>query len=181
MNAAALRGLVISALTGKTDALDRVYSPRDWPTTEDMYPVILVQTPFDLKNSLGRNVPQFTTVTTVRITGRLQELDEVDQDNGAEKAEVALEQLREQIERAVINSYELTRQTQQFLQVRSTIDVNAGGEGHTAQLLMELDIEYYQGPEDFYPIDTTPLEGIDVTIKQPDGTPEVYATFDLPQ
>ncbi len=181
MNAATLRGLVISALTGKTDALDRVYSPRDWPTTEDMYPLILVQTPFDLKNSLGRNVPQFTTVTTVRITGRLQELDEIDQDNGAAKAEEALEQLREQIERAVINSYELTRQTQQFLQVRSTIDINAGGEGHTAQLLMELDIEYYQGPEEFYPIETTPLEGIDVTITEPDGTPEVGITIDLPQ
>jgi len=181
MNAAALRGLVISALTGKTDALERVYSPRDWPTTEDMYPAILVQTPFDLKNSLGRNVPQFTTVTTVRITGRLQELDEVDQDNGAEKAEVALEKLREQIERAVINSYELTRQTQQFLQVRSTIDVNAGGEGHTAQLLMDLDIEYYQGSEDFYPIEANPLEGIDVTIVEPDGTPQVGVTIDLPQ
>ncbi|MFS7253262.1 ATP-binding protein [Rahnella rivi] len=181
MNAAALRGLVVSALTGKTDALERVYSPRDWPTTEDMYPAIMVQTPFDLKNSLGRNVPQFTTVTTVRITGRLQELDEVDQDNGAEKAEEALEKLREQIERAVINSYELTRQIQQFLQVRSTIDVNAGGEGHTGQLLMDLDIEYYQGPEDFYPIEANPLEGIDVTIVEPDGTPQVVVTIDLPQ
>ncbi|WP_439292355.1 MULTISPECIES: ATP-binding protein [Rahnella] len=181
MNAAALRILVIGALIGKTDAAERVYSPRDWPTSEDMYPVILVQTPFDLKNSLGRNVPQFTTVTTVRITGRLQELDEVDQDNGAVKAEEALEQLREQIERAVINSFELTRQTQQFLQVRSTIDINAGGEGHTAQLLMELDIEYYQGPEEFYPIEADPLEGVDVTIIEPDGTPQVGITIDLPQ
>ncbi len=181
MNAAALRGLVISALTGTTDALDRVYSPRDWPTSEDMYPAILVQTPFDVKNSLGRNVPQFTTVTTVRITGRLQELDDLDQDNGAVKAEEALEQLREQIERAVINSYDLTRQIQQFLQMRSTIDISAGGEGHTAQLLMELDIEYYQGPEEFYPIEADPLQGIDVTLIEPDGTPEVGVTIDLPQ
>lgn len=181
MNAAALRLLVIGALTGKTDAAERVYSPRDWATSEDMYPVILVQTPFDLKNSLGRNVPQFTTVTTVRITGRLQELDEIGQDNGAAKAEESLEQLREQIERAVINSYELTRQTQQFLQVRSTIDINAGGEGHSAQLLMELDIEYYQGPEEFYPIEADPLQGIDVTFIEPDGTPEVGVTIDLPQ
>lgn len=105
-----------------------------------------MQTPIDVKNSLGRNVPQFNTVTTVRITGRLQELDDAAEDNGAEKAEEALEQLREQVERAVINSYELTRKIQQFLQVRSTIDVDASGEGHTAQLLMELDIEYYPGP-----------------------------------
>jgi hypothetical protein len=146
-----------------------------------MYPAILVQTPFDVKNSLGRNVPQFTTVTTVRVTGRLQELDELEEDNGAAKAEEALEQFREQIERAVINSYELTRQTQQFLQIRSTIDISAGGEGHTAQLLMELDIEYYQGPEEFYPVETTPLEGIDITIAMPDGTTQPGATIDLPQ
>jgi len=181
MNAAGIKSLVIGALTGKTDAGARVYSPRDWPTSEDMYPVILVQTPFDVKNSLGRNVPQFTTVTTVRVSGRLQELDELEEDNGAVKAEEALEQLREQIERAVINSYELTRQTQQFLQIRSTIDISAGGEGHTAQLLMELDIEYYQGPEEFYPVETTPLEGIDITIAMPDGTTKPGATIDLPQ
>lgn len=181
MNAAGVRQLVISALVGKTDAEGRVYSPRDWSTTEDIYPAIIVQTPFDLKNSLGRNVPQFTTVTTVRVTGRLQELDEIDQDNGAAKAEEALEQLREQIERAVINSYDLTRQIQQFLQIRSTIDMSAAGEGHTAQLLMDLDIEYYQGPEEFYPIETTPLEGIDVTIVEPDGTPVPGVTIDLPQ
>ncbi|MBE0150948.1 ATP-binding protein [Serratia fonticola] len=179
MNAAGIRDLVVSALAGKTDAAERVYSPRTWPTTESMYPVILVQTPIDVKNSLGRNVPQFNTVTTVRITGRLQELDDEAEDNGAIKAEIALERLREQIERAVINSYELTRKTQQYLQVRSTIDVDASGEGHTAQLLMELDIEYYQGPEDFYPVEAETLTGMDVTIAMPDGTPEPLLKIDL--
>ncbi|UAN61542.1 ATP-binding protein [Serratia sp. JSRIV006] len=179
MNAAGIRDLVVSALVGKTDAAERVYSPRTWPTTESMYPVILVQTPIDVKNSLGRNVPQFNTVTTVRITGRLQELDDEAEDNGAIKAEIALERLREQIERAVINSYELTRKTQQYLQVRSTIDVDASGEGHTAQLLMELDIEYYQGPEEFYEIEAEPLKGMDVTISMPDGTPEPLVRIDL--
>ncbi|WP_228351045.1 ATP-binding protein [Limnobaculum allomyrinae] len=146
-----------------------------------MYPVILVQTPIDVKNSLGRNAPQFNTVTTVRFTGRLQELDEEQEDNGAVKAEIALEQLRDQVERAVINSYDLTRQIQQFSQVRSTIDVNAAGEGHIAQLLMEIDIEYYQGPEDFYPIESNPLTGVDVVIKMPDGTPEPLVSVDLPE
>ncbi|MBO1502132.1 ATP-binding protein [Serratia proteamaculans] len=179
MNARGIRLLVIEALKNKTDAGDRVYSPRDWPTTAEMYPVILVQTPIDVKSSLGRNVPQFNTVTTVRLTGRLQELDDAAEDNGAKKAEEALEELREQIERAVINSYELTRKIQQFFQVRSTIGVDADGEGHTAQLLMELDIEYYQGPEEFYEIDTEPLEGIDATIAMPDGTPEPLVKIDL--
>lgn len=178
MNAAGVRLLVIDALKNQTVAGDRVYSPRDWPTSEDMYPAILVQTPIDVKNSLGRNAPQFTTVTTVRITGRLQELDD-EEDNGALKAAESLESLREQVERAVINSYELTRQVQQFLQVRSTIDVDASGEGHLAQLLMEIDIEYYQGPEDFYPVETTDLEGIDVTLEMPDGTTSPIVKINL--
>ncbi|QWA09793.1 ATP-binding protein [Sodalis ligni] len=181
MNSAMVRGLVIAALTGKTDAGDRVYSPRDWATSADMYPALLVQTPFEEKHSLGRNAPQFTTVTTVRITGLLQALDSATDDDGAKKAEIALEALREQVERAVINSYDLTRQTQQFKSIRSTIDVSASGEGHTAQMLYELDIEYYQGPEDFYPVESVPLAGIDTTIKMPDGTTETVVTVDLPQ
>lgn len=160
MNAAAIRQLVISALAGKTDAEDRVYSPRDLSTTEDIYPAILVQTPFDLKNSLGRNAPQFNTVTTVRITGRLQELDDIAEDNGAVKAEESLEQLREQIERAVINSYDLTRQIQQFLQIRSTIGINAAGEGHTAQLLMELDIGITRARKNFTLLKRTHFRGL---------------------
>lgn len=179
MNTAQIRKLVVNAIIGNTDAENRVYSPRDWPTTEDMYPAILVQTPIEEKQSLGRNAPQFNTITTVRITGRLQELDSENENDGANKAELALERLREQIERAVINSYELTRQIQQFARVRSTIDLDSGGEGHMAQLLMELDIEYYQGPEDFYPIIADSLEGIDITMAMPDGTTEPVVSIDL--
>ncbi|HFF4636545.1 TPA: ATP-binding protein [Yersinia enterocolitica] len=179
MNTAQIRQLVVAAIIGKTDAENRVYSPRDWPTTEEMYPVILVQTPIEEKQSLGRNAPQFNTITTVRITGRLQELDGENENDGANKAELALERLREQIERAVINSYDLTRQTQQFARVRSTIDLDSAGEGHLAQLLMELDIEYYQGPEDFYPIEADSLLGIDITMAMPDGTTEPVVSINL--
>ncbi|MDR7873165.1 ATP-binding protein [Yersinia mollaretii] len=179
MNTAQVRQLVVDAIIEKTDAGNRVYSPRDWPTTEDMYPLILVQTLIEEKQSLGRNAPQFNTITTVRITGRLQELDGEHLDDGANKAYLALERLREQIERAVINSYDLTRQIQQFARVRSTVDLDSGGEGHMAQLLMELDIEYYQGPEDFYPIVADPLDGIDITIAMPDGTTEPLVSIKL--
>ncbi|MBQ0533467.1 ATP-binding protein [Providencia rettgeri] len=178
MNAAQIRELVVNALKGKTAAENRVYSPMDWSTVGGEYPCIIVQTPFDHKKSLGRNVPQFNTVTTVRVTGRLEEFDGEELD-GAMKAELALEALREQIERAVINSYELTRQIQQFLEVRSQIDISAMGEGHLAQLLMDLDIEYYQGPEEFYPIEADPLTSINIDVQQPDGTPEHHVTINL--
>jgi hypothetical protein len=181
MNAAIIRGLVVAALAGKTAAGSHVYSPRDWPTTEDIYPAILVQTPYEEKASLGRNAPQFTTVTTIRISARVQSLDGPGTSDGATQAEAAIEALREQIEQAVINSYDLTRQIQQFKAVRSTIDIDSGGEGHLGQLLYELDIEYYQGPEDFYPVASVPLAGIDTTIKMPDGTTEPVVAVNLPQ
>ncbi len=170
MNSATIRTLAVTALkTAATDAGDRVYSPRDWPTNSPDYPVLLVQTPFEQKHSMGRNAPQFTTVTTVRITGRVEAFDS-DTNNGAMLAEDALETLRLQVEQGVINSYELSRQTQQYKEVRSTIDVDSSGESHIGQLLYEIDVEYYQDPDDFFPVATTTLEGIDLRIKEPDGT-----------
>ncbi|BBR20144.1 ATP-binding protein [Klebsiella sp. WP3-S18-ESBL-05] len=179
MNASDIRKMVVLALTNTTDAADRVFSPRDWPTSPVEYPALLIQTPFDHKKSMGRNTPSFTTVTTVRITGRVQEYDGETDDDGAMRAEVALEDLREQVERAVINSYELTRKIQKYSEVRSTINVDADGEAHMGQLLYEIDIEHYQGPEDFYPVETVPLEGMDITIAMPDGTPQPGISINL--
>lgn len=178
MNASFIRALVVSALTGRTDAQDRVYSPRDWPTAGADYPALLIQTPFDEKQSMGRNAPQFTSVTTLRISGRLEAFDG-EADDGAIRAEAALEALREQVERSVINSYELTRHIQQFKHIRSVIGVDASGEGHTGQLTYEIDVEYYQGPEDFYPIETDTLSGVDVRVAMPDGTRRPGGTIDL--
>ena len=118
-------------------------------------------------------------MTTVRITGRVQEYDGETDDDGAMRAEEALEDLREQVERAVINSYELTRKIQKYAEIRSTINVDGEGEAHLGQLLFEIDIEHYQGPEDFYPINPPPLEGIDIAVKMPDGTPRPGVSINL--
>lgn len=181
MTAAQLRNLVVVALkVANTDAADRVYSPRDWPTRSEDYPVLLVQTPFEEKQSLGRNAPQFNTVTTVRVTARIEAFDS-DNDSGAELAELALEDIRDQVERALINSYELTLVIQQYRHIRSTIEVSANGDGHIGQLVYEIDLEYYQGPEDFYPVVGVELQGIDLTIVEPDGTTQPGFSADLPQ
>jgi len=181
MNSATIRTLTVAALkAAATDAGDRVYSPRDWPTTSADYPVLLVQTPFDHKHSMGRNAPQFTSVTTVRITGRVEAFD-TDTNNGAGLAEEAAEQLRLQVEQGVINSFELTRQTQQYKEVRSTIDVDSSGDSHIGQLLYEIDVEYFQGPEDFFPVESVPLNGIDLQVGMPDGTTKPGFNADLQQ
>lgn len=48
-----------------------------------------------------------------------------------------------------------------------------------AEVKVELDLEYYQGPEDFFPLETTQLAGIDVTINMPDGAPEPLIAITL--
>ncbi|MGP0906906.1 ATP-binding protein [Serratia sp. CY76391] len=181
MNAPELRELAVEALKGKTLAQHRVYSPRDWSTRDGDYPVLLVQTVYEEKHSLGRNAPQFNTVTTLQIAARIEEFDGELDDDGAMKAQFKLEQIKEEIERAVINSYEITRLTQQFKHIRSQLDLNPEGEGHTGQLIIQMDIEYYQGPEDFYPIEAEPLKGVDVRLDMPDGTVKPGIDIELPQ
>lgn len=170
MNSARLRELAVQAIRGKTLAEHRVYSPRDWATRSKDYPLILVQTVFEEKNSKGRNSPQFDTVTTLQIAARLEELDGELDDDGAMKAQLNLERLKEEIERAVINSYEITRYTQQIKHVRSQINLNAEGEGHTGQLVIQMEFEYFQGPDDFYPIEGDELQELHLEIAMPDGT-----------
>lgn len=176
MNAAQIRQLAATALMGKTDAEDRIYSTDVWPVT--FYPAILLQTPVEVKESIGRNAPQFKTITTLRISGHIQ-LNEAE--NRVTEAASALERLCEQIQRAVINSYELTRQIQQFVKVRTTVDIDTRSEQHFAQVKVELDLEYYQGPEDFFPLETPPLEGIDVTLHMSDGTTEPLIAITFPE
>ncbi|CNI94355.1 putative ATP-binding protein [Yersinia mollaretii] len=176
MNAAQIRQLAAAALQGKTDAEDRIYSTDIWPIIP--YPAILLQTPIEVKESIGRNAPQFKTTTTLRIIGHIQ-LSEAD--NRITEAASALERLCEQIQRAVINSYELTRQIQQFAKVRTTMGIDTSSEHYFAEVKVELDLEYYQGPEDFFPLDSRPLQGIDITIDMPDGNPDPLIAITFPE
>ncbi|HDL8745172.1 TPA: ATP-binding protein [Yersinia enterocolitica] len=119
MNAAQIRQLAATALMDKTDAEVRVYSTDVWPVTQ--YPAILLQTPMEVKESSGRNAPQFKTMTTLRISGHIQ-LSEAE--NRVTEAASALERLCGKIQRVVINSDELTCQIQQFAKVRTTMDMS---------------------------------------------------------
>lgn len=195
MNATTLIELVVTALMGKTNAGNNVFSPLSWSTFANTYPAILVQTIYDEKHSLGPNAPQFTTTTTVLIAVQMQQpagtttttttgatsTTNATANEGAITAQPALEAIREQAEQAVINSYDLTRQIQQFKSIRSRMDLSTCSEGQIVQLFMEMDIEYYQGPEDFYPVASVPLAGIDTTIVMPANTTEPVVTINLPQ
>lgn len=204
-----LQGLMVTALLGATGAGARVYAPRDWPTTADEMPILLVQSPSEHKQSLGRSgAPQFTVTATIRVVGRLTAKASAG-DAGAAAALSAVGVLQRQIEIAVINNYDLERQIQQISSVAVTNSVTTDAELHIAELVMDFALEFYQGPEDFAPIAATPLEelaiyadlvnvfsptgtfvgaepfaaGINPAPRTagPDGRPEAKALIELPQ
>lgn len=150
-----LRDLAVNALKGATDAGQNVYTIRTWPTEASNYPIIMVKAPKEHKESLGRNAPQFNTTLTLGILARVKAAAQL-KDAGALAAEQAIERLKNQIEVALINNPSLMDEIQQFASVDTEVDVNSEGDDINGQLVMTLAIEFYQGPEDFYPVVGTP-------------------------
>lgn len=157
-----LRSLAAAALSGATDAGTNVFAARDWPTWNGSYPVLYLQTPIEDKESISRNgAPQFTVTATLRISARVQK-PTTTTGTGAAAAVVALETLQRQMEVALINNPALMSQLQQFPFVRTEMKVDDDGDQNLAELVMDVGLEFYQGPEDFYPVATVPLEQITV-------------------
>lgn len=173
--AADLRAAAVTALTGTTNAGANVFSPLDRPTWAGDYPVIFLTTPEEQKESLGRQgAPQFTVTATLQVIARISK-NQAQKDAGAAQAMVDLETLQRQIEVALINNPTLMSLLQQFAWVRTVKDVNGDSESNLGELKMEFGLEFYQGPEDFYPIPTNPLEEITIdgdlaNVFDPSGT-----------
>jgi hypothetical protein len=160
--AADLRVLAQQALVGKTAAMLNVYTPLDRPTWSGNYPVVFLTTPDEEKESLGPNgAPQFTVTATLRVIARVQE-NQAKDDAGATAAYLALETLKRQIETSLINNPALMNLLQQYKFVRSSIVVDGESAVHLGELKMDIGLEFYQGPEDFFPIPTNPLEEVTV-------------------
>lgn len=162
-------------IAANTDALANVYSPLDRATWSGTYPVIFLNTPEEHKESLGPNgAPQFEVTMTLRATGRVQE-NQQQNDAGAAAAMVALERLQQQIEQALINNPALMSLIEQFAFVRVTNTVSGEGEVHLGEVQMDIGLQFYQGPEDFFPIASNPLEEVTVDadltdVFDPSGT-----------
>lgn len=170
-----LRTAAQTALTGATDAGTNVFSPLDRPTWSGNYPVIFLSTPEEQKESLGRQgAPQFTATTTLQVIARVS-MNQAAADAGAAQAMVELEKLQKQIEVTLINNPALMDLLQQVAFVRITKDVNGDGESNLGELKMDFGLEFYQGPEDFFPIPTSPLETVTIdgdlaSVFDPAGT-----------
>lgn len=172
---AELREIFVTALSGATDAQTSVYSPFDWPTDPDSYPIILVRAPKERKESLGRNAPLFNVTTTIEIVARTRSTALVG-DAGSAVALAAAEILKGQIEVALINNPAVwahpdgSQRISQFASVDSELTTSSEGAMPTAELLMHIEVDFTQGPEDFFPIPSTPLAQIGGSVQMPTGT-----------
>lgn len=167
---AELRDLFVAALKGGgTDAGSAVYSPFDWPTSPTSYPAILVHARKERKMSLGPNVPQFDVFAVMEIIGRTRSPALIG-DEGSKVALQAAERLKFQIESVLINNPTIWADPQggqrieQFTSVESDLSTNSEGEMPMAELLMSIEVKFYQGPEDFYPIVGEPLTSVGVHV-----------------
>ncbi|OOG61446.1 hypothetical protein B0E46_15835 [Rhodanobacter sp. B04] len=173
--AATLRALAVTALTGTTDAAANVFSILDWPTWSGSYPVLYLQTPKEEKESLGPNgAPQFTVTATIRIQARVQ-TQALANGAGAANALVALENIQRQIEVALINYTPLMVLLEQFPFVSVEKKVSGEGDQNLGELEMDVGMQFYQGPEDFYVVPSNALEQITVdadlvNVFDPNGT-----------
>jgi hypothetical protein len=162
-----LAALVYSALTTADDTTDagaNVYKPGDWPTQADQYPRLKLRVTRESKQSLGRGgPPEFTVITTLRIIGEVSEPADVN-DAGATAAEAALWRLSRQVEIAVIGSYPLTAELQQFATVDSQLAYNSDAETHLAGIQIDIGLEHYQGPEMFAPVIADDVTDVEVTL-----------------
>lgn len=171
-----LRKIAQAALKGATLAGDRVYSPQDLPTWSGEMPILILRTPEENKESLGRTtMPQFTTTATLQVTAQLEGLT-------ADRAESDCETIAEQIQRTLINNYDLTRRIQQFAYVRSRMEISGDASKHVGVLTIQFGLEYYEGPEDFAPVTTVPLKTVTLTadMAEPFDASGIYNTPPFP-
>ena len=169
--------LCYDAVLNVTDAGSRVYKPGDWPSQDDQYPLIKMRLIHEARTSLGRGgAIEFLTVATIRFTGEVSAPATID-DAGATGAESALWRLKRQIEVAIVNSYPLTAKIQNIPALVSQLDFSSEGATHLAGVRIDLQLEFYEGPESFAPVATDDLEQVTVTNT---NLPPTGLSVDLP-
>lgn len=158
-----------------TDAADRVYVPGDWPTQGDQYPILKVRLVSENKSSLGRAGINFTTVATIRVIAEVSAPAQLD-NLGATAAEAQVWRLVRQVEVALINSYPLTALLQQFPSISTQLSFTSEAATHLAGAQIDVGMEFYQGAEDFAPIDAVDAADFVATLP-PLPNLEVHASL----
>jgi hypothetical protein len=137
-----IRAAAVAALIAAgTAAGTAVYSPRDWPTTPEIYPSIIVRTPRERKDNVAprSGPPQFFSTITLAVVGRVEATTEA-------AAEAALEAFSLQIENALLTNGQFiyVNGIQQFVSVETSMDVRAESERHYGETVVLFGIEVFQ-------------------------------------
>lgn len=168
MNAAGLLELVAAQLTpvaGReppTSAADRVRRPGDLPTQPDVYPVLKLRMIGETKQSLGRGTPGWLVTVTIRVIGETAAPALVSDPKSSE-IEARLWLLKDEIERAIINSYPLFSHVQQLAAVQTQLAFALEGK-HLAGIQSDYTFEIVESGEDFAPLaadEITELHAVD--------------------
>lgn len=162
-----LRLSIVADLKNKVEGVT-VYSPGNWPTAQENLPALLVKASNVRKQSAGRNVPQFTTVITVQVEGRLAAAT-------PEDAQDAIERLEFQVEQTILTGHWTKQIVQQFPSVTSDSEVNSEGKTHLAGFRMVIECETFEVFDEtvFFPDESTwppadpviaPFEGVNLHL-----------------
>lgn len=149
-------------LLNATIAGVNVFVARTWPVRLGEVPILIVDPIYtEQRQALGNNSPQFSTTTTVRIRGRVTAKADVD-DTGALACRDDLELMKFEIERTLINSNDLMTLIENFPAIDTEFAISSEGEQPVGELRMAIAMAFYEGPEDFAPIETTTLEEVNI-------------------
>ena len=158
-----LLGMVQAALVaGQTELGDRIYRPADWPTQPGQYPIGKLRLIGESRQSLGHgSVIEFATTATVRLLIECSSPAVLD-DGGAAAVEQDLWNVKRQAEVAIVGSYPLTTSIQRIVSIVSQLAYTTAAT-HLAGVQMDISLEFYEGPESFFPVPAVDLDEVDVT------------------
>lgn len=156
-----------AVLEAQTSAEERVYRPGDWPTQPGQYPIVKMRLVSETRQSLGcGGPPEFRTIATIRFLGEVSAPAKLD-DVGASDAEIALWNLKRQLEVAVIGNFAVTQMTEQTVSVQTQLAFNSEAASHLAGIQMDVSLQFYEGPESFAPEEDFDLAEVDTTLTSP--------------
>jgi hypothetical protein len=168
----ALRNLAAAALKAAgTAAGVRVYTPGDWNTWDQLYPLYIVRVAYDRKESLGANAPAFNTTTIVRVEARAQAAD-MPTGGGGLLAEAAVELLIGQAWWTLVNHPSLMLLIEQFPSVETQVQFSSEGAEHFGFSRIDFALKHYEPPALFNDSGIVPLAEIDVFHGEPPAAPD---------
>jgi hypothetical protein len=86
--------------------------------------------------------------------------------------------LKQQIEVTLINNPAVwahpngSQRISEFSSIDSEVTANSEGSAPLGELLMHIEVNFTQGPEDFFPIPSISLDGFDAGVQMSAGTTE---------